>query len=462
MRHLKKFVILALLISFIYSCSRKTPEEQLQDVVKLYQQRQFLEAIIQCQDIIRKNANKPIVWDAKLTLAGFYYDQRDIKKAEKELTDVYTTLKVTDRRGFTAAEGLVRVYEEQKQFDNSLKIIEDALKNFKPQDLPYQDALMSKFRILSAQQKYDKCMEVLLKIFESYTEKDQIYQNSAGYVVDLVQVSEKYQDGLNALDSVLKKIDPKGDFAIGIYFLKAEIYKFMKDYKQADKIYSDFIKSDIENVGNTAAIKMGELIELQEKYQEAIKFYQDYQKTYPDRTFSIWLNVEIYDDYKALKQADKGQKYIDKAISNYGEKIKKTIDPDEACKLSLELGDLYFKIENYDKAIEQFQKTIKDFPDSKYIPMAYGKTGMSYQNKGDLENAKVWLSDTFKKFPQSSVAMDSYYKWLSIVQKEQQAKTQQGLPTTPEQPSKEVKPEEKAPKKEEAKSNKPVEKKTGK
>jgi len=92
MRYLKKFLILALLFSFIYSCSRKTPEEQLQDVVKLYQQRQFLEAIIQCQDIIRKNANKPIVWDAKLTLAGFYYDQRDIKKAEKELTDVYTTL----------------------------------------------------------------------------------------------------------------------------------------------------------------------------------------------------------------------------------------------------------------------------------------------------------------------------------------------------------------------------------
>jgi len=462
MKLLKKFFIVLIFISLIYSCSRKTPEEQLQDVVNLYSQKQFLEAIIQCQDIIRKNPNKPIVWDAKFVLAQFYADQRDLKKAEKELMDIYTTLKVTDRRGFAAAEGLVRLYEEQKQFENALKILEDALQNFKPQDFPYQDALLSRFRILSALQKYDKCMEILLKIFELYSEKDQIYQNAAGYVVDLVRVSQKYQDGLNALDSVLKKSDPKGNFGIGVLFLKAEIYKLTKEYKQAEKIYNDFLKSDIENVGNTASIKMGELLELQEKYEDAIKFYQGYQKTYPDRAFSIWLNVEIYDNYKALKQPEKGQKYIDIAIADYMEKIKKTIDPDEACKYSLELADLYFKTESYDKSIEQFQKAVKDFPDSKFIPTAYGKLGMCYEKKGDLQNAKVWYSDTFKKFPNSPVAMDAYYGWLNIMQKEQQTASQQGVQSTPEEVKKETpktETKQEIPKKEAPKDKKPVEKK---
>lgn len=68
------------------------------------------------------------------------------------------------------------------------------------------------------------------------------------------------------------------------------------------------------------------------------------------------------------------------------------------------LGETYYNDKNYDQAILEFQKVIKNYPDKGKVPAAMLKQGMAFINLKDAKSAKYVLKELVKLHPASDEA----------------------------------------------------------
>ena len=78
------------------------------------------------------------------------------------------------------------------------------------------------------------------------------------------------------------------------------------------------------------------------------------------------------------------------------------------------LAETYYAQRAYDKALEEFDGIIIQFPDSGKIPETILKSGFCYVELGDLEQAKKILNLVINKYPNTSVSRLAVQKLKTI------------------------------------------------
>jgi len=68
------------------------------------------------------------------------------------------------------------------------------------------------------------------------------------------------------------------------------------------------------------------------------------------------------------------------------------------------LGETYYNDKNYDQAILEFQKVVKNFPDKEKVPAAMLKQGMAFINLKDSKSARYVLKELVRLYPASEEA----------------------------------------------------------
>jgi len=68
------------------------------------------------------------------------------------------------------------------------------------------------------------------------------------------------------------------------------------------------------------------------------------------------------------------------------------------------IGETWYIEEKYEKAIVEYEKVIKGFPTGDKVPDALLKQGMSFQKLGDKASAKIVYQQIIKKYPQTNQA----------------------------------------------------------
>lgn len=68
------------------------------------------------------------------------------------------------------------------------------------------------------------------------------------------------------------------------------------------------------------------------------------------------------------------------------------------------IGECYFFEKKFDKAILEYEKVTKKFPNSHKVPYALLKQGISFQNMGDKVSAKLLLQQVIRDYPNTSQA----------------------------------------------------------
>ncbi len=68
------------------------------------------------------------------------------------------------------------------------------------------------------------------------------------------------------------------------------------------------------------------------------------------------------------------------------------------------IGECYFFEKKYDKAILEYEKVTKKFPNSNKVPYALLKQGLAFQNLGDKVSAKLLLQQVIRDYPNTSQA----------------------------------------------------------
>jgi len=78
------------------------------------------------------------------------------------------------------------------------------------------------------------------------------------------------------------------------------------------------------------------------------------------------------------------------------------------------IGECYYFEKKYEKAIVEYDKVVKNYPEGNKVPFALLKQGLSFEKLGDKASAKLLLQQVIRDFPNTGQARIARTKLLEI------------------------------------------------
>jgi len=143
-------------------------------------------------------------------------------------------------------------------------------------------------------------------------------------------------------------------------------------------------------------------VEKNEKPQVAVS------KTTPDKikTDKETIYAAAYELFREAKYEKSRE-----GFENFLKQYPKTEFSDNA---QFWIGECYYFEKKYEKAIIEYEKVTKNFPEGNKAPYAILKQGLSFLKLGDKASAKLLLQQVIKDFPNTSQARIARSKLLEI------------------------------------------------
>lgn len=105
---------------------------------------------------------------------------------------------------------------------------------------------------------------------------------------------------------------------------------------------------------------------------------------------------------KAKKSLDEGK--LEVARSEFQKLLKEFPDSKNADNAQFWIGETYYREKWYEKAILEYHEVIKKFPNGNKVPSALLKQGLAFHNIGDQQNARLVLKELIRKYPKTNEA----------------------------------------------------------
>jgi tol-pal system protein YbgF len=117
--------------------------------------------------------------------------------------------------------------------------------------------------------------------------------------------------------------------------------------------------------------------------------------------------------YAAAYGLFKEGKY-EKSRESFENFLKQYPDTEFSDNAQFWVGECYYFEKKYEKAIVEYDKVTKNFPEGNKVPYALLKQGLSFLKLGDKASAKLLLQQVAKDFPNTSQARIARAKLLEI------------------------------------------------
>ena len=117
--------------------------------------------------------------------------------------------------------------------------------------------------------------------------------------------------------------------------------------------------------------------------------------------------------YSAAYELFKQGKY-DKAREAFENFLKQYPDTEFSDNAQFWIAECHYFDRNYEKAIVEYDKVMKNFPEGNKLPYALLKQGLSFLRLDDKASAKLLLQQVIKDFPNTSQARIARAKLLEI------------------------------------------------
>jgi len=117
--------------------------------------------------------------------------------------------------------------------------------------------------------------------------------------------------------------------------------------------------------------------------------------------------------YAAAYELFKEAKY-DKSREAFENFLKQYPNTEFSDNAQFWVGECYYFEKKYEKAIVEYDKVTKNFPEGNKVPYALLKQGISFLKLGDKASAKLLLQQVTKDFPNTSQARIARAKLLEI------------------------------------------------
>ena len=307
-----------------------------------------------------------------------------------------------------ARKYLLEVYLTTKDYKQALSAIEKIQK--KGPELQYAYQRIAYFQAIERFND-EKIIMQGEKSKSNFNEAIYYFNRSMTYNIDPKITAECHYwkgEAYYRLDSLNKALvnyqkflsSPEADHlpeARDVYYNIGYCYFTLTDYQKSADAFRKFISENERNRNkklNDAYIKTADCYLLTKGYFTAVEFYNKAIALGLIRTDYALYNVAIA--YGLLKKpSDKAD-----ALATLIYKYPQSVYADDAEFL---LGDTYFKENQFDKAIEYFQKAITDHPgNSDLVQKSYVRIGLVYRSQGKGNEALENFEKAINANPTSS------------------------------------------------------------
>ncbi|OOP56639.1 MAG: hypothetical protein AYP45_08000 [Candidatus Brocadia carolinensis] len=400
----------------------------------LYSQKKYDEAIEKYQKAIEKNPDYAIAYN-NWGLALYSQKKYD------EAIEKYQKATVVDPKCADAYYNWGSALYRQKKYDEAIEKYQKAIEiNSK-----YVHAYHNWGVALYDQKKHDKAIEKYQKAIEINPDYADAYDNWGNVLADL----KRYEEAIEKYQKAIE-IDPKNIYAYhdwGLVLYNQKRYEAaIEKFEEAIKVDSDYAGShhniahilwkqgkykkarekwkgacDVYNATKEKARAAndaepfarygGVLLGVFAKIEEAEEVFREGLKIDPKHVGMLIDRVSLYNarerDAEDRRDPKNYNEYTEKMMTAHSkawdayrtaeqilaEKLKAADD----ASTHLQAGELYFIMEEYDKAMKHLLEASKS--NSEYLA-AYVKLGIIYTNKKEFTNAIKYLKDACKRDPQ--------------------------------------------------------------
>ena len=116
--------------------------------------------------------------------------------------------------------------------------------------------------------------------------------------------------------------------------------------------------------------------------------------TTPAATDSVQIQAEYQQAFKLLKESQ-----YDQAIKAFSKFVKSYPDNQYSDNAQYWIAEALYVRRQYENAIREYNNLVSNYPDSQKVPHGLLKIGYSYQELGNTDTAKLWYTDLRQRFP---------------------------------------------------------------
>jgi len=344
---------------------------------------------------------------AYLALAGIYEAAGDWEKAldrYKELEQKYEKSSEGLQVPFRIAMHYKNAGDEEKAqeaFKKAIAKYDRMIKEEKNQDL-VAAAMNMKVQCLVAQEKWEDA----IKQFEEIVEKFPGTEWEASALIGMARIySGNLGEHEKAAQAYKGFVDsfPNHTFAPLAKMGLAQEYMTLEKYDKAMEIYSKMA----EEGGRLAPIAQFGLAVAHDKagqWENALGQLENLQESFPLTYQALEAPLYIARHYKDAGDEKKAQEAFAKALQTYEKLLEENRDNANLCAvLQTYIGTAYMEQEMWDKAERAFQVILKNYKDTRQVPIAYLRLGEIYKQRGKKEEAKKYLQKLMEEYPTSTL-----------------------------------------------------------
>ena len=202
-------------------------------------------------------------------------------------------------------------------------------------------------------------------------------------------------------------------------FSKSESYFQQGEYEKAAHTFRRFYEKYPENDRAAEALyRSADILNVYlKKHHEAILAFLLVTRDYDDREWALNAQLQVADIYKNrlmdYPQAIVAyQKLLDRGVS-------------ESARIQYEVGDAYFRLNNYEQARIEFESLVKSYAESNLVPEVKYRIALAYSLEGKLKKAEKTFTEMIKDWPEDPFALEAQFGLATVL--EEQERLQESL-----------------------------------
>jgi TolA-binding protein len=418
---------------------------------------QYLKAYDVFQELLKYTEfqDATLFWLGETYLKGADYSQA--KKQYRQLIDTYPDSEYAPQAHYSSGW----IAFEQKKFDEASKAFLTLVNKFSTHTLS-EDAAFKLGETQYYLRSYEKTITYFSKYAQSYPQSTrhaesyfyiaesyyylQDYLNSILYYAKAAETAydnklilmanvslgwsylkiEKFNLAQDYFDNALKFSQEKGILSDDVYLGQASLYSELKEYEKALEAYTQLIKT-FPNSKRIVQARLGQanIFYLLEDYSKSIKAYQKIITQFPDTDDYQEILEKAYFGlaWSQLKEGD-----IDASVKSFQTVKNKTTNLTVKISALTQIGDAYQDVGQFEKALEVYDKILKEYSDSPYTDYVQYRQGITLLKMDNIESATLSFQSLQANFPKSKYLHDvKYYLAVAYFKKEDWISTQRQI-----------------------------------
>lgn len=207
----------------------------------------------------------------------------------------------------------------------------------------------------------------------------------------------RYEEALDDYDAVTRSSSPKKpDAWYGAGYSLYKIGRYKDAASRFERLLAEFSSS---RFGFDARVRLADCYYFLKDYKGAEGAYRTVLRQFADRSDRDYAMYQLGQTYFRLNNYEDALRQFQGVVG-----MKDSPLADDA---QYAIGWLWFQGKNYDEAINEFRNLIQKFPQSELVPRAHYSIGDALYNQQQYSPAEQSYREVLRKFPQSSLVVDA-------------------------------------------------------